>query len=145
MAISNDLKTYHALIDTFTAHWASVNAELGASPLVLPDGTTLAQFKEAKAALTEHYQAVESGDNAVQTSAADCAGLKADLLPRHAQFRTTVNGLLPGSRYAAALAKTPSKSASQGVVVKAFQDTLTLWAQIEADSAVTLKKPLTLA
>ncbi|WP_395141819.1 hypothetical protein, partial [Armatimonas sp.] len=145
MAISNDLKTYHKLIDTFIAHWAAVDGALGSAPLVLPDGATRAECVEAKATLTALYQAVESGDNRAQTSTADCLRLKGDLVPRLAQFKATVSGLLPGSRYASALAKTPPKTSSQGVVVKALQDTLSLWEQIEADSAVTLSKPLTLA
>ncbi|WP_395144353.1 hypothetical protein [Armatimonas sp.] len=145
METSNDLKTYHALMDTFIAHWTSVDAVLGGAPLVLPDGTNRAAFLAAKATLTAAYQSVESGDNQAQTSAADCLRLKGELLPQLSQFKATVGGLLPGTRYAAAVTKTPPKTSSQGVIVKAVQDTLTLWTQIEADSAVTLSKPLTLA
>jgi hypothetical protein len=88
---------------------------------------------------------VESADNQAKTGAADRDALKADLLPRLAQFRATVIGLLPGSRYSGSVPKTPSKAASQGVITKALQDAIDLWEQIEADAAVTLSKPLTLA
>ncbi|WP_309713091.1 hypothetical protein [Armatimonas sp.] len=145
MPIANDIKEYLAQMDTFIAHWTAVDAALGAVPLTLPDGVGLAGFMGAKATLTAAYLSVEEGDNRAQTSAADCLRLKSELLPRLAQFKATVGGLLPGSRYAGAVAKTPSVRVSQGVFVKAVQDTLTLWAQIEADSAVTLAKPLTLA
>ena len=146
MEISNDLKAYHQLMDTFIAHWTAVNAALGGNPLVLPEGgPTLALFQAHKTALTSLYQAVESGDNQAQTGAADRDGLRDDLLTRLSQFRTTVTGLLPGSRYAQALPKTPPKTASQGVIVKALQDGLSVWEQIEADASVTLSKPLVLA
>lgn len=145
MPIANDIKAYLAQMDTFLAHWTAVDAALGAAPLVLPDGVSLAGFTGAKAALTAAYLSVEEGDNRAQTSAADCLRLKEDLLPQLAQFKATVGGLLPGSRYAGAVAKTPSVRVSQGVIVKALQDTLSLWTQIEADAAITLSKPLTLA
>jgi hypothetical protein len=145
MPISNDKNAYLAQMDTFIAHWTSANAALGATPLLLPDGGTLAQFVAAKATLTAAYERVEGGENQAQTGAAALLQAKGELLPRLAQLKATLVGLLPGTRYAAALGATPSKTASQGVMVKALQDALTLWAQIEADPAVTLPKPLTLA
>lgn len=145
METSNDLKEYHRLMDAFIAHWTAVDVALGSAPLVLPEGPGLVQFTGLKATLTGLYQAVESGDNQAQTGAANRERLKAELLPRLGQFRTTVIGLLPGSRYVKALPKTPAKTSAQGVVVKGFQDGLDVWAQLEADSTVTLTKPLTLA
>nr|WP_309692361.1 hypothetical protein [Armatimonas sp.] len=145
MPIANDIHAYLAQMDTFIAHWTAVDAALGAAPLTVPEGVRLAAFVAAKASLTAAYQAVEDGDNRAQTSAADCLRLKSALRPSLAQFKATVGGLLPGSRYARAVAKTPSVRVSQGVFVKAVQDTLTLWTQIEADSAVTLSKPIVLA
>jgi hypothetical protein len=145
MATMNDIKTYQRLLDTFGAHWESVNAQLGGEPMVLPGGVNRRTFFLQKTTLTNLYQAVEAGDNAAATASADTTRLKSDLLPRLSQLNATIKGLLPGSRYAAALIKVPAKTAAQGVVVKALQDALDLWARIEADDAVTFAKPLTLA
>ncbi len=145
MATMNDIKTYQRLLDTFGAHWESVDAQLGGEPMVLPGGVNRRTFFLQKARLTALYQAVEAGDNAAATGSADCTRLKGELLPRLSQLNATIKGLLPDSRYASALVKVPPKTASQGVVVKALQDAIDLWARIEADDAVLLTKPLTLA
>ena len=63
----------------FISHWTSVNATLGATPLTLRGGYTLALFTTDRTNIVNAINTVIAGDKTAQTTAGSLAHLDHDL------------------------------------------------------------------
>ena len=129
--------SYAPTMQEFINHWTNVNATLGATPLTLRGGYTLANFTADRTAIINAINAVIAADNTAQTTAANLIIARNALLDRAIQFRKWVQGYLPGSAYAAALPVAPPIKAAESKFTDPLQDILNLWTTINADATLT--------
>ena len=139
-----DLKDLLSTAFRFINHWKTVNAEPGASQVVLPGAYTVARLQADYAALEAAIVAQESFDNVLTNAIGDRDAKKAALTPRLSQFRKVVAGLLPGSVFAQNLPTIPPATASPGSFVKPFDAAANLWGQINAAPPTGFSAPLVL-
>ena len=130
--------------DEFAAHWASVNAALGATPLILRGSYALATFATDRTALQTAITAVQITDNTLQNAAGDRDIKKNAIKERIRQFRATVQGQLGGASYIAALPKLPSTNAAPGKWIDALDDMAGLWLNINTTPPTGFTGPLKL-
>ena len=67
------------------------------------------------------------------------------LRERVLQFRTLVRALMPGTPYAQVLPSTPQLASSTGVWLRSLDETVNLWAEIEASPPAGVVVPLVVA
>jgi len=138
--------SYPPTMQDFISSWATVNASLGATPLLLRGAYSLANFTADRAAIVTAINNVIAADNLAQTQSANLANQKLAIRIRAIQFRQWVSGYLPGSVYVPALPDTPSDTAAESRFLDPLQDMLDLWTKINADATLTgVPLPLTLA
>lgn len=137
--------SYPPTMQEFINHWTQVNASLGAAPLTLRGGYTLANFTAERNAIIISLNAVIAADNTAQTTASALAIQRAAITPRAIQFRKWVQGYLVGTVYPAALPVAPRPDAVESKFLDPLQDIFNLWTTINADASLTgVPLPLTL-
>jgi hypothetical protein len=137
--------SYAPTMQEFINHWTNVNASLGATPLTLRGGYTLANFTTDRTNILNAINTVINADNTAQTTAAAVISARAAMLDRAVQFRKWVQSYLPSTGYAAALPTAPPIKAAESKFLDPLQDILNLWGNINGDAALTgVPLPLTL-
>ena len=138
MTMANtQLTAFVSEIQKFINHWTQVNAALPPTkPLLLAKGYTLANLQSDLAALQADMNATVTGENAVQGANNQRDATKEVVRERHRQFRQGVQGRLAETKYVAMLPTLPALRATEGVTLKAFQDVLDIWKQIDTDTVI---------
>ncbi len=132
-------------IDQYVAHWGSVNAALGATPLILRGAYALANLNTDRTAIATAFAAVQTADNNRQIAASDRDIKLAALKEKLRQFRAAVQGQIAGTAYVNALPVVPSASKTVGDWLNAFDDINNLWTQINAATIPGFTGPLKLS
>lgn len=131
MAISS-IETVVPTVNEFIAHWSSVNAALGATPLLLPSSYALATLTTDRDALVAFNTAIVVADNARQTAAADRDIKRGLLRERIRQLRATIIGRAAGTVFPRALPKLPRADAKEQDFLKALDDAKDVWTRLNA-------------
>ena len=136
--------TYLPTVQEFITHWTQANAELGASPVLLQGGFTLANLQADRAALEAAILALQPVDNTRSSTASDRDIKKSAIRARLVQFRAIAIGQLAGSLYIRALPKMPRFSVNEATYLAAFDDMANLWGQINTAPPAGFTAPLVL-
>lgn len=138
--------SYAPTMQEFINHWTAVNATLGATPLTLRGGYTLANFGSDRTAIITAINNTISANNTAEITSGALDTQKANLLVRAIQFRKWVQGYLPGSPYEGALQPAPKIGAAESKFLDPLQDILNLWTTINGDATITgVPLPITLS
>jgi hypothetical protein len=136
-------------MNEFLAHWAAVDAALGA-PLVVPaqQGAAIdrVNFGNLRATLIVRNTEVIDALNGQEIARGEINLRKAAQLDRLREFTQLVNTYWQGTGFASAVPKLPSISDGQERFLAPLRDMVSLWARLDAAPApggITL--PLTLA
>jgi len=129
--------SYPPTMQDFVTSWASVNATLGATPLTLRGGYTVAQFTTDRTNIINAINAAITTTNTEQFNAATLNILKAPILARAIQFRKWVQSYLPNTPYAQILPDAPKPSSAESKFLDPLTDILNLWTTINADATLT--------
>lgn len=143
MAISA-VGTYLPTVQEFLNHWTQANLELGAAPIVLSDGYTLANFSADRTALENAVLGLQPVDNIRTNTAADRDIKKNALRARLTQFRAIVSGQMAESRYVRSLPKLPNPTANEAAYLAPFNSMASLWKKINASPPKGFTGPLLL-
>lgn len=135
---------YPPKMQEFVAHWTQVNAVLGASPLLLRGGYTLANFTADRAALVAAIDAVIPAINTVQGAIVSRDTLKTTLKVKIAQFRAAVAAYFPDSRYSRMIPTVPAFDAIESVFIAPFVDISNVWNLINTETNPGFTPPLLL-
>lgn len=125
-------------------HWAKVNAALGASPLTLRKGYTLANFNTDTTALEMRLAHMPAIENAYGLALAERDSGKAPLKARLKQLRAAVQNKLGDTSFASELPTQPKTTATEAAFLKAFDDMADLWARINAATVEGFTPPVTI-
>lgn len=136
------------MLDEFTAHWALVNTELGASgpmllkvgPATAPESVTLAACQALRAELAQAQGVVQTVLNNSEIKSSQVKLDKRMLLDDAQSFGRKVRAEYPGaSPYVMALPELPSVSAGQEVFLNPLRDVRDVWEKVDgAGPAVVL-------
>lgn len=128
--------SYPSTLRLFLAHWAHVNARLGAGhELVLPDGLGLAAVQALETELEDRMDAVSGpGVEVSQQRASLQIGRKA-LRARLGQFCDLVRAYWHGTPWAALVPKLPPASVAPDRFLMPAREALRLWTLLEAEPA----------
>lgn len=138
------IQFYPPRMQEFIAHWTQVNATLGASPLLLRGGYTLANFTADRNALVNAIDAVLPAVNTVQGNSATRDLAKAALKTRLAQFRAAVLAFLPDSKYTRMLPTAPPLGINESRFLTPFIDVTAIWNLLNTDVNPGFTPPLLL-
>ena len=133
------------LAKTCAIHWGKVNATLGATPLTLRRGYTLANFTADITALEQRVSQMPNIDNAYGIALGERDAGKAPLKARLKQFRAAVENKLGDTAFATELPVQPYATAAESIFLKTFDDMAGLWGRINAATLAGFTPPLTLA
>ena len=137
--------SYPPTIAQFVAHWNDVNTALGGGgPLVLPDGTTVAQLSAYRDELTGFATSIQDKINDVEINRATIDSSKELLVGRLGEFNRKVRGSLSKSPFAKALPNVPSINAGESNILAPLDDMLSLWGKINAATIPGFTGPLLL-
>lgn len=125
--------SYPVTVQAFIAHWEQANAALGASDVVLPDGTTLAAFESLDEDLLAKRAQVQDRLNDREIARGDLDNQKQAMLDRVVQFNEKVRAFFAGSKWIGALPNAPQLNSAQGRFVDPVDDASNLWAKVNAD------------
>ena len=114
------------------AHWQQVNTALGATPLTLKGGYTIANLQTDRNALQAAITALQPLENTLETAQLDRDTRKKAIQARVTPFRNAVRFFALGTPYENALPTSPSFTAIETKFVKALDDTAALWATLNA-------------
>ncbi|MBB6048612.1 hypothetical protein [Armatimonas rosea] len=126
-------------------HWEKVDATLGASPLTLRRGYTLANFTTDITALEQRLAQMPDTENAYGIALAERDAGKAPLKARLKQFRAAVQNKLGDTAFLGELPAQPKTTATEAAFLSAFDDMADLWERINAATINGFTPPLTLA
>ena len=124
--------SYPPTMQEIVAHWTSVNASLGATPLLLKGSYSLANFTADRTAIVNAIVALEPSNNALQQAIFDRDIKKTAIKPRTAQFRNAVRYFLQGTPYESALATQPPLDTNEAKFLKPLDDMANLWTTLNA-------------
>lgn len=124
--------TYVPTMQEFEAHWTSVNA-VGLPDLFLAGNFSLANFTTLIGTVDTAITNAINLQNTQTNLTGDRDTSRAANRERLRQFRSAVNGILPGSRYVRSLPKLYHPSATQGQVLASLDDMLNLWTAVNAN------------
>ncbi|MBC8142460.1 MAG: hypothetical protein H7Y38_13580 [Armatimonadetes bacterium] len=139
------LNLFPPTMQGFIAHWTQVNATLGASPLLLKNGYTLATFTADRAAIQSAIDAVFPAVNAVQGAIVTRDTVKTAIRLRLVQFRAAIAASLPDSKYAGMLPTLPAVSSNESKFTAPFLDATAIWQLINTEADPGFTPPLVLA
>ena len=139
------LNLFPPTMQGFIAHWTQTNAALGASPLTLKDGYTLAQLTADRAALVSAIDTVIPAVNTVQGAIVSRDTAKTAIRPRLVQFRAAIAASLPDSKYAGMLPTLPATTSNESKFLAPFVDATAIWQLINTEITPGFTPPLVLA
>lgn len=152
MAIMNvDLKDLTQTVNRFIDHWNAVNGAFPTKSLtlattgLLPVGMTLDGLIDLRDEIAADFAAVVVADNLVQQKQATRQTVRKAILVPQKLFLKTVQSYLPESVYLAQVPKTPSIGANDRAFEDACEDSANVWARINADTTLTITRPLVLS
>ncbi len=128
--------SYAPTMQEFINHWTQVNASLGANPLLLRGGYTLANFTTDRTNIVNAINTVIATDNVKQTASGNLDWLKFNIRQRPIQFRKVVEAMLQATGYINALPVAPAFSAVESRFVDPLEEMRQLWVTINADTTV---------
>ncbi len=141
---SISLAIYPPKMQEFIAHWTQVNAALGANPLLLKGGYSLATFTADRTALVAAIDAVVPAINTVQGTIVSRDTLKISLKTRLAQFRAAVIAFFPDSRYSRMLPTSPPLTSIESQFISPFIDVSNIWNLVNTETNPGFTPPLLL-
>lgn len=127
-------------VEEFLAHWALVNAELGAGnamtltigPPVAPETITLADLTALRAALDTAQNLVQSALNSVELATGTVKVGKGVLLPLAQAYGRKVKGLFPpGNAFLGMTPEMPKEGSGQETFLRPMRDVADAWQKIE--------------
>lgn len=136
MAITS-VNSYPATVEGFANHWASVNATRPNDPIVLPDGTTLADFIAMQLALTTAFAALPPATSLERAASAALKIKRGAVQPRFVQFGQAIRFYLSKTRFANAAPSSPNSTDGKQTYEKAGNDMLSGWKNINAATDLT--------
>jgi hypothetical protein len=126
-------------------HWGKVNTTLGATPLTLRQGYTMANFSADITVLDQRLIQQPAIENAYGIALSERDAGKAPLKARLKQFRAAVENKLGDSAFVGELPVQPYATAAESTFLKTFDDMADLWARINSATVAGFTPPLTLA
>ena len=135
---------YPQTMQTFIAHWTQVNATLGASPLLLKAGYTLANFTADRTAIVAAMDAVIPAVNTQQGAITLRDQQKTAIKLRLTQFRAALAAFLPDSKYIRMLPTLPSLSVNETRFLAPFVDMSAVWNLVNTEVNAGFTPPLIL-
>ncbi len=145
----SDFGSFVVVMDEIGLHWADVNAALGgttATDLKLEGALSRAGFMTAKDVLDAFLIGFEDLENAREIGAGARDNLKGTLRQKLGQFRGMLRAVLPTSKYAAAAPALPNFGADETKFLSPFDDAVSLWLRINADTTIAgFTPPLVIA
>lgn len=146
-----DIKDLTQTVNRFIDHWNAVNAVFPTKTLtvaqtaLLPEGMTLDGLINLRDAIAQDFVAVVAADNVVQARQAQRKAQRQAILIPQKLFLKTVQSYLPESAYLSQVPKTPGIGANDRAFEDACEDSANVWAKINADTTLTLTRPLVLS
>lgn len=128
--------SYVPTMQEFAAHWALVNAALGATPLLLRGAYTLVNFNADITAVQAAINASLAATNVFTTASGNLKTRKFNISSRLPQFRKAVSALIPTSGYAYSLPTAPGRTVAESKFANPYQDMFDLWTKINADVSI---------
>jgi hypothetical protein len=150
------------LVDEFLAHWAGVNALLAPLTLsVVPEGTLLVKTRTDLAVLRTNYAnlqgapgsgivlplpapqypSIQSLTNTLEINRQAAANGRALVVQAIGAFNRKVRGSLAHTTYPNSLPDTPGENDGYAVILKAAEDMLSVWTNVNALGATPLFTP----
>lgn len=130
----------------FSTHWTAANTTLGSGgPVLLEDGTDVAQFEAEREVLLTLRGDVEDADLEAEEARVDLAEAKALALAQLNLFNLAVRGRMGSSKYARLLADVPGIGDGREIFTKPMNKAVKLWTKINATPPVGFSPPLVLA
>ena len=126
------VNSYLSTSQEFENHWEAVNAAQPALPIVLPDGTTLADFGAMRAAMVVAFGAVAPAAAAQRSAAGALVLSRQSLQPRFVQLGQMVRLYLSKTRFKDAAPLAPNLSDGEQVFRAAGEQAMARWAEINA-------------
>lgn len=146
-----DLKDLTQTVNRFIDHWNAVNGALPNQTLTLakttdlPDGMTLEGLIDLRDEISSNFAAVVAADNVAQEKQAQRTSARKAILAPQKLFLKTVQSYLPESRYRTMMPKTPLVNSNDRAFEDACEDSANVWGKINADTTLTLTRPLVLS
>ncbi|WP_394795810.1 hypothetical protein [Armatimonas sp.] len=146
-----DLKDLTQIVNRFIAHWNTVNVVFPTKTLtlaqttLLPDGMTLDGLIDLRDEIAADFVAVVTVDNVAQEKQAQRKARRQAILVPQKLFLKTVQSYLPESAYLSLVPKTPSIGANDRAFEDACEDSAGVWAKLNADTTLSLTRPLVLS
>ena len=132
-------------VNEFLAHWLQTNTFLGGGgPLVLGDGTAIADLTGHRDSLMTYGSSIAGKLNDVEIARGNLDIQKADLISRLGEFNRKVRGFLSQTAFVSALPEVPPGSSSVATIVDSLDDMATLWVKINAATIPGFTGPLSL-
>ncbi len=127
--------TFLPVMDTFLAHWALVDAKLGAPGLVVLDGVGRAELQALRTSLAGKRTEVVHLENDVELAWSQLHEQKLALLERLGQFSDTLRAWWRGASLLTALPPTPVLTSAVDRVLQPVRQALWVWARANAGPA----------
>ena len=135
------INSYPPTVELFQEHWERVNASQPSTPIVLADGTTLADFTAMQSAMTLAFAAVAPAAQQERTAAGDLAFKRQKIQPRYVQWNQAIRFYLGKTRLKDATFRVPT--ATDGLL--AFQtpgeNILKRWQEINTSTDLAPFQP----
>lgn len=116
----------------FTEHWTRTNAALGATPLTLSGGYTLANLTADRDSIVSLTTAIVVAENGREVVAADRNAKRVALRERLRQLRAALAGRLAGTVFAVAVPRVPKHTVSESEILRALDDAKEVWTRANA-------------
>jgi hypothetical protein len=136
--------SYVATTQEFYDHWLDVNTFLGANPLILEGGTTVAEFQTRRIALLAARDQLEEAALMRSLQRATVQIKKEWLLEKLGWFKTKVVAVAGASAYARVLPLVPSTSDGQDVFSRPMIQAAKLWKKINLGPPTGVTAPVLL-
>lgn len=125
------------LLDEFVQHWATVNATLGATPLLIVMDKDLPPrarqyLIDLKNPWEGYLGAVQGYKNDLELATGDAAAARSALAPLITAFNRKVRGALGHTSFPKALPDAVSDTMGNAAILKSGDDMLNLWGKINA-------------
>ena len=131
-----DNASYVPTTNSFLAHWALVNAALGAAPpLVLKTALARAGLVTLRNELQDHFDEVQDKLNDVEIATGTLAAQKDVMLARLNEFSHVIEGYFGGTPLAGARPLAPGVGESEEKFVEPLRDMKSLWVKVNAQAA----------
>lgn len=138
------LRDFPQRTQAFANHWKETNLTLSDSPVILSQGYSVEMLEIDREAFLRKSEEIVSLENSEREHQNQVDLLRSPQRERITQLKATVSAFLAGSLYVKQLPTLPGKLASQEVFRKACVDASEVWGRIDADTSLSLTRPLVL-